>query len=140
LKNGNDLKEESSQMLITLGKWLNCENNIPDKTRIKSSIYKFNVLLNFSNEHLSKTNQLMYEVIYIFIYILYANNFFQCIFNCTHFTKSNLTISDFDEQTLMIGQLLRISVSFYSSLANVWNELSCWCYKLGRRVMDEAYK
>lgn len=48
--------------------------------------------------------------------------------------------SDLDEQTLMIGQLLRISVSYCPSMAKAWNELAGWCYKLGRKVVDEAYK
>ncbi|CAI6351779.1 unnamed protein product [Macrosiphum euphorbiae] len=117
-KNDNDLKEDSSRMLITLGKWLNCGNNIPDKTLIKSSIEKSDILLNFSNENLSKTSQLIREVI-----------------------KSDYTpSSDLDEQTLMIGQLLRISVSYCPSMAKAWNELAGWCYRLGRRVVDEAYK
>lgn len=45
-----------------------------------------------------------------------------------------------DEQTLIIGQLLRISVSYCPSMAKAWNELAGWCYRLGRRVVDEAYK
>jgi len=40
----------------------------------------------------------------------------------------------------MIGQLLRISVSYCPSMAKAWNELAGWCYKLGRKVVDEAYK
>lgn len=48
--------------------------------------------------------------------------------------------SDLDEQTLMIGQLLRISVSYCPLMAKAWNELAGWCYKLGRKVVDEAYK
>lgn len=70
-KNDNDLKEDSSRMLITLGKWLNCGNNIPDKTLIKSSIEKSNILLNFSNENLSKTSQLIREVISKYFFIFY---------------------------------------------------------------------
>ncbi|VVC40721.1 Hypothetical protein CINCED_3A013789 [Cinara cedri] len=118
LCNDNNLKEDSSRILITLGKWLNCGNNIPDKTLIKSSIDKSEILLNFSNGDLSKTSQLIREVI-----------------------KSDYTpASDLDEQTLMIGQLLRISVSYCPSMAKAWNELAGWCYKLGRKVVDEAYK
>lgn len=49
-------------------------------------------------------------------------------------------VSDLDEQTFMIGQLLRISVSYCPSMAKAWNELAGWCYKLGRKVVDEAYK
>lgn len=63
LNNDNSLKEESSRILITLGKWLNCGCDIPDKTLIKSSIDKSNVLLDFSNENLLKTGQLIREVI-----------------------------------------------------------------------------
>jgi len=70
-KNDNDLKEESSRMLITLGKWLNCGNIIPDKTLIKSSIEKSNILLNFTNENLSKTSQLIREVISIYLFNKY---------------------------------------------------------------------
>jgi len=70
-KNDYDLKEDSSRMLITLGKWLNCGNNIPDKTLIKSSIEKSDILLNFSNENLSKTSQLIREVISIYLFIFY---------------------------------------------------------------------
>lgn len=74
LNNDNQLKEESSRILITLGKWLNCGNNIPDKTLIKLSIEKSNVLLNFSNENLSKTGQLIREVISMFYKIyMYIN-------------------------------------------------------------------
>lgn len=62
-KNNNNLKEESARMLITLGKWLNCGSNIPDNTLIKLSINKSNVLLNFSHTNLSKTGQLIREVI-----------------------------------------------------------------------------
>lgn len=65
LNNDNNLKEESSRMLITLGKWLNCGCNIPDKALIKSSIEKSNNLLDFSSENLSKTSQLIQEVISI---------------------------------------------------------------------------
>jgi len=71
LNNDNNLKEESSRMLITLGKWLNYGYNISHKTQIKLSIEKSNVLLNFSNENLSTTGQLIQEVIsmyYIYIY------------------------------------------------------------------------
>lgn len=68
LNNDNNLKEESSRILITLGKWLNCGCNIPDKMLIKSSIDKSNVLLNFSNENLSKTGQLIREVISMYYY------------------------------------------------------------------------
>uniref|UniRef100_A0A2S2R2K0 non-specific serine/threonine protein kinase n=1 Tax=Sipha flava TaxID=143950 RepID=A0A2S2R2K0_9HEMI len=118
LNNDENLKENSSRMLITLGKWLNSGCNISDKSIIKSSIEKSNILLNFSNENLSKTGQLIREVI-----------------------KSDYTpASDMDEQTLMIGQLLRISVSYCPSTAKAWNELAGWCYKLGRKVVDEAYK
>lgn len=63
LNNDNNLKEESARMLITLGKWLNCGSNIPEKKLIKSSIEKSDILLNFSNENLSKTGQLIREVI-----------------------------------------------------------------------------
>lgn len=70
LNDDNNLKEESARILITLGKWLNCESSIPDKTIIKSSINKSNVLLNFSNENLSKTGQLIREVISMFKYII----------------------------------------------------------------------
>jgi len=69
LKNDNNLKEDSSRILITLGKWLNYGNNIPDKTLIKSSIEKSDILLNFSNENLSKTSQLIREVISIYLFI-----------------------------------------------------------------------
>jgi hypothetical protein len=72
LKNDNNLKEDSSRILITLGKWLNCGNNIPDKTLIKSSIEKSNILLNFSNENLSKTSQLIREVISIYLFLFYT--------------------------------------------------------------------
>jgi len=72
LKNDNNLKEDSSRILITLGKWLNCGNNIPDKTLIKSSIEKSDILLNFSNENLSKTSQLIREVISIYLFIFYT--------------------------------------------------------------------
>lgn len=80
LKNDNDLKEESSRMLITLGKWLNCGNNVPDKTLIKSSIDKSNLLLNFSNENLSKTNQLIREVISMYLVILFRQIILLMIF------------------------------------------------------------
>lgn len=63
LNNDNNLKEESSRILITLGKWLNCGNNIPEKTLIKLSMDKSNILLNYSDENLSKTGQLIREVI-----------------------------------------------------------------------------
>lgn len=63
LNNDNNLKEDSSRMLITLGKWLNCGSSIPNKSLIKASIEKSNVLLNFSNESLFKTGQLIREVI-----------------------------------------------------------------------------
>lgn len=66
LNNDDNLKEESSRMLITLGKWLNYGCDIPDKTQIKLSIEKSNVLLNFSNENLSTTGQLIQEVISMF--------------------------------------------------------------------------
>lgn len=66
LNNDNNLKEESSRILITLGKWINCGNNISDKTPIKLSIDKSNILLNYSNENLSKTGQLIREVIRMF--------------------------------------------------------------------------
>lgn len=72
LNDDNNLKEESSRMLITLGKWLNCGCTIPDKALIKSSIEKSNNLLDFSNENLSKTSQLIREVIsinYKFLYV-----------------------------------------------------------------------
>lgn len=69
INNDDNLKEESSRMLITLGKWLNSGCNISDKSIIKSSIDKSNVLLNFSNENLSKTGQLIREVISMY-YIL----------------------------------------------------------------------
>lgn len=56
-------------------------------------------------------------------------------------TESDSTpVNDLDDQTLMIGQLLRISVSYCPSMAKAWNELAGWCYKLGRKVVDEAYK
>lgn len=72
LNNDNKLKEESSRILITLGKWLNCGNkNIPGKTLIKSSIEKSNGLLNFSNENLSKTGQLIREVISMYSMFMY---------------------------------------------------------------------
>lgn len=71
INNDNNVKEESARMLITLGKWLNCGSNIPEKKLIKSSIEKSNILLNFSNENLSKTGQLIREVISMyFIYII----------------------------------------------------------------------
>jgi len=67
--------------------------------------------------------------------------FFNDFYNYINFTESDYTSSnDLDEQTLMIGQLLRISVSYCPSMAKAWNELAGWCYKLGRRVVDEAYK
>lgn len=75
LKNDNHLKEESSRILITLGKWLNCGNNIPDKTLIKLSIKKSNFLLNFSNENLSKTGQLIREVISMFYKDIYVHKY-----------------------------------------------------------------
>lgn len=68
--NDDSLKEESSRILITLGKWLNCGCSIPDKTLIKSSIDKSNILLNFSNENLSKTSQLIQEVISKYYYYI----------------------------------------------------------------------
>jgi len=72
LNNDNNLKEESSRILITLGKWLNYGCNISDKTQIKLSIDKSLVLLNFSNENLSTTGQLIQEVISMYYkYILY---------------------------------------------------------------------
>lgn len=63
LNNDNDFKEESARLLITLSKWLNCGSNITDNTLIKLSIEKSDVLLNFPNEDLSKTGQLIREVI-----------------------------------------------------------------------------
>jgi len=63
VNNDNDFKEESARILITLGKWLNCGSNVTDNTLIKLSIEKSDVLLNFSNEDLSKTGQLIREVI-----------------------------------------------------------------------------
>lgn len=66
LNNDNNLKEESSRILITLAKWLNCGNNISDKTLIKLSIDKSNILLNYSNANLLKTGQLIREVIRMF--------------------------------------------------------------------------
>lgn len=72
LNNDENLKENSSRMLITLGKWLNSGCNITDKSIIKSSIEKSNILLNFSNENLSKTGQLIRDVIskyFIFCHI-----------------------------------------------------------------------
>jgi len=70
LNNDNNLKEESARIFITLGKWLYLENNIPRQTLINSSINKSDVLLNFSNENLSKTGQLIREVISIYILFL----------------------------------------------------------------------
>lgn len=58
-----------------------------------------------------------------------------------YITESDYTPgSDLDEQTLMIGQLLRIAVSYCPSMAKAWNELAGWCYRLGRKVVDDAYK
>ncbi|XP_050421824.1 serine/threonine-protein kinase SMG1 [Adelges cooleyi] len=113
------LKEQSARMLITLGKWLNLGNHsFSDKSLITSSLDKSNILLNFSNDNLSKTGQLIREVI-----------------KCDDTLVNNL-----DKHTLMIGQLLRISVSYCPTMAKAWNELAGWCYKLGRKVVDEAYK
>lgn len=64
VKNDNNLKEESSRVLITLGKWLNSGcNYIPDRALVKSSIDKSDIFLNFANESLSKTSHLIQEVI-----------------------------------------------------------------------------
>lgn len=81
LNNDNNFKEESARILITLGKWLNSGSNITDNTLIKSSIDKSDVLLYFSNKDLSKTGQLIREVIstnteYINIITICSNLFF----------------------------------------------------------------
>jgi len=73
INNDNNLKEESSRILITLGKWLSYGCTISDKTQIKLSIDKSHVLLHSSNENLSTTGQLIQEV--ISMYYEYILNF-----------------------------------------------------------------
>ncbi|XP_050541278.1 serine/threonine-protein kinase SMG1 [Daktulosphaira vitifoliae] len=119
LNEDSNLKEESARMLITLSKWLNFENHkFTDEVIIKSSINKSNILLDFSNDNSLNTGQLIREVIHY----------------------DNTSVNDLDHVTLLVGQLLRITVSYCPTMAKAWNELAGWCYKLGRKVVDDAYK